>query len=241
MPADNTSTLDILRMSAQAAADNKGFYDRAFPGEVIVTSQWDAILRRLQDRIRTLLGPVWSFDLTTGSCTGGTQRSSSDVEVSGVWDQVTAEGLAALMCRTSKNEVAALIAQYPTLAHPEFPAPVVRAILAFAFVFTHVGTIDANEAHEQEVSAAKGIRIPSGALLPSLAIPVQSATPDANWFAIYSPQSDPSPVPPSAGRPTRYGYFEMALGLAGLAGLGYLVWTSFSHSSPSPRSNPRKR
>lgn len=245
LPPDDSSSMEILFAHLPTTQENKGIMDRAWPGESVVVSQWDAILRVFQHKAREMLGPTWSFDLARARCTGGTPRTSTDLAATGMWDAVTAEALGALACRTSPREVSTLIAALPTLDKPIFDQVVVKAILAYAFVIDHVGTPDQPEIDEEQATRAKGIRLPSTATLPSLASPVHSPESDPAWFAIYKPASDPAPTPPrdTAHPASPNAASRSAVGtvlvLAGVAGVGYLVWSAFKDSSASPRRKKR--
>lgn len=232
VPPDTTTPWQILTGSLPSMSENKGLFDRALLGERVVVSQWDAIVRRFQQNAKRMLGAGWSMDLAGRNCMGGTPHGVDDLRTDGVWDRTTGEALVALACRTAQQAVAPLASVLPSLTSPEFPESVVRAVLAYAFVITRIGTPDAPVMDPNEAETLRGLRLPSNVVLPSLASPVQSDSADAGWSAAYSPSTEAAPKPPSASG--RSGVLGGALLLAGAVGVGYLVWTAFADSS-APR------
>jgi hypothetical protein len=170
--------------------------DVAHPGEKVVESQWDAILRAFQSRARALLVGQWRFNTDLGRCDMGPMRTAEDIPVNGAWGQETAEAFGALLCASGVTAVSpgALL---PTQARPAFTAEAVRAILAFAFVITKVGTPDAPYVPVYDKIKADNIRVPTNAVLPSTAVLVHSPALDERWYATFDPQTDAAPVPPS--------------------------------------------
>lgn len=209
--------------------------NRANRDEGVLSSQWDVILKQFQRKARTLLPATWSFDLANASCAGGTQRTTSDIVATGEWNAVTAEALCALLCRSVGPELAAAAARSISQSKDSLNEDTVHAIVAFAFFITHVGTLENPSIGDGELASYRGLRLPSGALLPSKSIPVRSAPADADYYAMFDPKTDPLPTAPS--RAAANGHtLRLLLGFAIAGGFGYALWAATQDSPRARRS-----